>query len=508
MGPLGPHAAAQPPLRALVTYQMNAPQPPGQGGPEDRLALSPGKGLPVQTAPTTVPEVRSATLISTPFSKFLKYRHFELEVQRNGKTEKLDVPLVNGPGHDVAAVASFVLDGDGQPHVLMKSGDTRIARVLRGDDYVKIGSVAGRLDKVGADFKKIGIAELTEEVGGEVVNHSLRRLGDPLSPTMPNESVESDASFMALVRLAGKPTGDGGGMELTGLIGPLFLSPQEAWQKIDSGEVSDAGRVQMTFGRAFDAMGYCRELGVFVQDHPRLAERFDSLGLGPAVDPRGQAPPSEIPPNPEPDHSLESQVNNGIYTECQTVDLGNGVAMLDGKTVHAVAGTPVGAAFPNQLLTLKYDRAKVLQFVQTPEGPLVKMALSERPALALRALALKEECTEPGSPSDWLRRDVDDVKVDRNRPVTEQIQQRYGEEAVQLGSPTTASSGQCDLKYSYVAVPGRGGEDYMPLASALRACRDGQGDAQTEAALLRLAEHLHWIPELNLSVEDARKLLS
>lgn len=459
----------------------------------------------------TAPQALDAKIASAPFDKFLKYRNFELTVKRDAKVETLQVPLVNGPGHDVAAVASIVVDSAGQPFMLLKTGDTRISRTLRQDDYVKLGSVAGRLDKVGADFTKIGLAELTEEVGGEVVNNSLRRLGQQLSPSMPLESTESDASFVAMVRLNGVAGGDGGGMELPGLIGPIFLSPGAGWKAINAGDVSDAGRCQMTFGRAFDSLGYIRELGVYVQDHPQLSSRFDTLGLGEPVDPRRQAPPSEIPPPPVPGGSLESQVNAGMYTECSTVPVGAGAAMLDGKSVHAVAGTPVGAAFTNQLLTLCYDRAKLLQYQVSAQGPLVRMPVSERPSMAVRALALQKECQEPGDASSWLRRDVLDLKVSRDKPVAEQLaQQCPGAAPVQLGSATTASSGQCDMKYSYWASPapaGVQGDEFVPLSEALRLCRSGQGDAQTEAALLRLAEHLQWIPTLGMSVENARRLL-
>lgn len=508
MGPIGAHTADTLPLKRMAAFNVAhvqaAPEPPQI---LDGVSLS-GAGKGSKLMQTVAPEAVAARLSGEPFNKFLKYRNFELTVRRNDATETIEVPLLNGPGHDVAAVASVVVDAGGKPFILLKTGDTRISRSLRGDDYVKLGSVAGRLDKVGADFTKIGLAELTEEVGGEVVNNSLRRLGSALSPTMPLESTECDASFVAMVRLNGVAGGDGGGMELPGLIGPLFLTPDAGWNAMNSGEVSDAGRCQMTFGRAFDSMGYVRQLGVFVQDHPALQSRFDSLGVGDALDPRRQAPPSAIPAPPVPSGSLESQVNARMFTECSTVPVGEGAAMLDGKTVHAVAGTPVGWAFLNQLLTLKYDRAKVLQYHNSEsQGPLVRMVSSERPSLAVRALALEGECQEPGLASSWLRQDVLDLKVSRDRPVAEQLAEYR---PIQLGAPTTASAGQCDLKYSFWASEADSTSDlsdYVPLGQALKLCRSGEGDAQTEAALLRLAEHLRWIPTLGMSVEKARRLL-
>ena len=46
------------------------------------------------------------------------------------------------------------------------------------------------------------------------------------------------------------------------------------------------------------------------------------------------------------------------------------------------------------------------------------------------------------------------------------------------------------------------------MAEAIRMCRaDGQGDAATEALLLRLAAKEDFIPQLGMRASDARKLL-
>lgn len=459
------------------------------------------------SAPSGQPQLRGARLAENTFSKFMKYRKFDLEVERGGKVETSRVGILNGPGHDVAAVASMVLDPQGHPQLLLKTGDTRVSRSLRGDDYVKIGSVAGRLDKVGADFAKIGLAELSEEVGGVVVGDSLRRLGEALSPTMPHESTECDACFFSLVELKGQAHGDGGGMEVTDLIGPAFFTPQQGLAAMESGQIGDSGRCQMLYARALDAIGYIPELGTYVHDHPELGSRFSTLGLGQAADPRSQASGAPIPPPPPAGTTLESQINHGYFEECQEVALGDGARLLDGKSRHAVAATPVGNPVPNQLLSLPYDRAKVVHFVHDPQrGPLVRFTEQERPVLAVRQLELQKECPAAKDAPAWIRGDVDEVQLDRGKPAREQIDSR----AVALGAPTTASAGQSDLKIHFYAVaetPGSATANYIPLSEALQRCREGQGDAQTEASLLRLARQLEWIPGLQMSVDQARQLL-
>ena len=80
-----------------------------------------------------------------------------------------------------------------------------------------------------------------------------------------------------------------------------------------------------------------------------------------------------------------------------------------------------------------------------------------------------------------------------------------------LGAPTTASAGQSDLKIHFYAVAepqGAANANYIPLSEALQRCREGQGDAQSEASLLRLARQLEWIPGLQMSVDQARKLIN
>jgi hypothetical protein len=49
--------------------------------------------------------------------------------------------------------------------------------------------------------------------------------------------------------------------------------------------------------------------------------------------------------------------------------------------------------------------------------------------------------------------------------------------------------------------------DYLPLAEAIRLCREGHGDAHAEALCGRLAHHLGWIPTLGMTLGEARSSL-
>jgi len=89
-----------------------------------------------------------------------------------------------------------------------------------------------------------------------------------------------------------------------------------------------------------------------------------------------------------------------------------------------------------------------------------------------------------------------------------------------LGGETFASPGTTDEKLYYVAghVPleaaqGGGGDGSVmeewsvlhrfELGAAIRACRTGEiPDMKTEVALLRLADHLGWIPQLGCFARD------
>ena len=445
----------------------------------------------------------SARELEAPFSRFLRVRTFELM----GPDGPQKVTLVHGPGHDCAAVAAIVLDPSGRPHMVLKTGDARVCRVLRHDSYLKLGCVAGRLDKAGASAAKIGLAELSEEVGGRVEADSFRPLGEWLSPTMPYESSEADADFFSLIRLDASAQGDGGGMEVTGLIGPLFLTFQQGFQAMEEGRVGDAGRAMALYRRCADSIGFLPELDCWVYDHPRLRERYQTLGLGDPQDPRRPGRPAPLPPDFVPG-GPQARIDGSHWLERREVAVPDGT-MLDGQTVHTAQGQPIGVAFANQLLVLDYDRAKIVDyFVDSARGPQVRFAAQACPIFAVKGLLLGPERQSGFRENDSLyRRDLEDVKIRRGVGVEEQIP--GGVE--RLGAAYGASSGQCDLYYHLCArrvePPSPISEEWVPLGEALELCRQGQGDGQSEAALIRLARRLEWLPNLGMTVAQARSLL-
>lgn len=181
--------------------------------------------------------------------------------------------------------------------------------------------------------------------------------------------------------------------------------------------------------------------------------------------------------------------------------------MVDARIRHAVKGEgPVGGDFASQYLKLDYDRAKVaLYYLDSEQGPMVEMTEQVRPALAFA----------PGSPA-VRRRDLRDVPVPRGLDAmiaSGALEKMFG----RLGSlapGNAASSGQSDLFYHYFACqipPPRASAaatNFVPLGQAIRLTRQGHGDAQTEATLLRLADRLEWIPQLGMSREQATVLMA
>lgn len=443
-----------------------------------------------------------ASITDVPFDGFLKYKNYDVGVTTDGVTQNFKGGFVYGPGHHIAAIAAMVFDEQLNPHPILKTGDTRLSRANRDKPYVQDGFVAGRMDHAGASSSQIALSELAEEVGGEVVSGTFRPLGTAVSPTMPNESTESDAYFVAAVKISGNPYGDGGSMEVTDLIGPKIMTPLDAIAATDRGEVSESSRTRTLFGRGFDSIGFAPQLGAYVHDHPQLAAKFDTLGLGEVIDIRGQLQPSEIPlPRPRAE-TLEAMVNDVVTSSRKDVTVSSGSLMVDARTHHAVNKNGVITAlegeFKNQYLHLDYDRAKVgSYYIDAERGPMLAMTTQARPALAFA----------PWSPK-VMRRDVADIKISRDQDISGQLP----EGARSLGSPSGASAGQSDLYYHFlaqeVAPPtAETAGDYVSLGEALTLCRQGDGDAQTEALCERLADDLGWIPNLGMSVDQARALM-
>jgi hypothetical protein len=447
-------------------------------------------------------DLSGAELTGTPFDGYLKYRTYRLGVEAQTR----EGGFVHGPGHFVSAIAALAFDREMVPYCTFKTGDTRLSRWDRGEPYVRHGIVAGRMDKEGASAVKIVLAELAEEVGGEVVDGTFLHLGQEPSPTMPWESTEADIFHLAAIEISGTPYGDGGAMEVVDLIGPLMLSAAEARTAMDQGEIAEGARARALYGRAFDAIGYLPLLEAFVHDHPRLLERFSTLGLGAPLDLRARVEGSDIPPPKARGESLESRINEVVCDSRAEHRVDTHALMVEARTHHAVRDgellTTLGEQpFRNEYLHLDYDRAKVaVYYLDRQRGPLVQMSPRDYPALAFAPATLRVR-----------RRDLEDFPLARSADALQQIRQRCGGEVMVLGEKTSASSGQCDLYYhfaaSWVVELPVDADSFVPLAEAIALCRCGHGDAQTEGLLQRLADRLGWIPGLGMSLGEARPLL-
>jgi hypothetical protein len=514
---------------------------------------------PFQASPAHRPEnpIVKAEITGIPFDKYLKYKTYKITVADG--TEVVG-GFVHGPGHHASAMAALVLDPLNVPYAAFKSGDTRLARALRNEPYVSTNAIAGRWDKAGASAADIVLGELSEEVGGRVVAGTFRRLGEHLAPTMPFESSEADEYFLAAVEITGSPYGDGGSMEVVGLISPVFFAPERAIEEMDEGRISDSARARAMFGRAWASIGYLPHLGAWVQDCPELLAGYDTLGLGTVQDLRQQAASGLIPgPRPK-ENSLKAKVNTVtvdtitapiVYGEQRMVDARIRHAVwMDGaapatwlqglskdhlvydRNLGTVAVADQGGVtaylkpdFASQFLDLDYDRAKVaIYYIDLDRGPMVEMTPQFRPALAFGPGAMntiRRDLRDYVVPQAVLRKEsgpylppAGPVSISsERRTVLERLARVLPGRPRQLAFHSAASSGQSDLYYHSVACrvetpTPETRASYVPLAEALRLCRQGHGDAQSEATLLRLADHLGWIPELGMDLATVRGVIA
>lgn len=462
--------------------------------------------------PVPKPQLAALTsLFEGPKAFPMRMRRATLEIPRPSGVERVDVPFLSGPGHNCSLVAGLGVDKAGKLVAVLRTGDTRAARSLRGEDYVRKGFIGGRHDKM-KDAAHIALEEVAEETGGRTLKGGFRALGDRLLPTMPNESTEADQYFVAVMSLDGQVTGDGGGMELPGLIKPLPVPIDlgEAFGMMEKGEISDGARCRLVYQRGLDSIGYIPQLGVWVHDHPQLLARWDTLGLGEVWDPR------QLEPNPPPPPSSgeevvvnpdAARVNSVKFHSCEEIPVEPGVKFLNAVTSHAIDGEkPVGKPFPNYILKVDYDRAKVA--VHTDDAhPLVKLVDVERPVMAAKGLLPPSERSYRNENTDLVRPDLVEMKVTPGGARAE-VEKALGVPVTPLCSHQGASEGQTDLRYHYFAAEGKADASFVPLREALRACRQGNaGDAPMEGALDFLAWKKDYIPCLDMTVEEARRLL-
>lgn len=473
-----------------------------------------------------------ATEIAQPFTGYMTVRRYAMELHADDS----DMPqathcnVLSGPGHNVAIVAVLLMHEDGKLEVALKAGDTRPARVLRGEPYVKLGAVGGRLDKPDKDAAAIARAEVTEEIGATVVDGGFVALGETALPTMPGESSEADRYFVALSRFASgaAPSGDGEGLELPGLMRPARLSVADLIASADDGRVGEGARVRVAFGRAFDRLGYVPALDRYVFDLPEvLQKKYSTLGLGDPVDLRSLG--GAHPALPEPAASPNAQVNDVKLLDRVNTHLEEGALLVNARVAHAIrkdgALNTLGAPFRIQFLHVPYDRVKLLVWTKDEQrGPLVLMESVERLPMAVKGMELTDEF-QGKERAELNRNDVLEARmhvgVEHRRDVIEGLAEHAAEaimmarglsgEPQRLGSSVDASPGQSDLRYHFFHVevpPAVADKRFVPIADALTQCRaEGHGDASTEAALQRLAQHAQWLPNLGMSVEAAKAAL-
>lgn len=416
------------------------------------------------------------------FADYMRLSRFRLRVAAEERT----VEILSGPGHDVSIVATFTLSPDGMLSAVFKGGDTRPPRTLRREPYVKIGTIGGRLDHPEMDATQIAAEEVAEEIGAEVTEGSLTMLGARASPTMPDESTEADRYYFALVTFGGRRAeGDAGGLELPGLLHPVSLGVQEALEAMDGGRIGEAARARVAYSRALSKIGYCPALGGFVEE-----PAWDTLGLGPVTDVRSLARPPGVLPRP-----TLSVGGVSILVE-REIALQDGLRMLDASASHlAEEGTRLGRRFRIQFLSIPYDRAKVVLFGRDRAGrPHVHLEPRRRWGMVVKHDVLGVEEARSSA------RDLLDLPVPPDAPEEAVKEALSTTEVTRLGAPSDASPGQSDLRHHFFAQETEVSSSMVPLPEAIRAFRGGEGDAASEATLLRLADRLGYVPELDRTV--------
>lgn len=432
------------------------------------------------------------------FDGYLKYHSYEVSFEG----AKYQGGYIHGPGHEVAIVAAIVFDDKANPNLVFKGGDTRFSRKERGEPYLMTNLIAGRLDHKNTGAREIAIAELKEEVGASLLDGLILPLGDKPVPSTPFESTECDHYFLAAVVLRGKPTGDGGAMELVELLHPQVLTPKEAILASDTGQLAEGGRTRTLIGRAFSKIGWLSHLNSYVWDHPKLIAHFSSLGIKDPFDPRTVPDKASLKGVNHQRFHLKSSIDDALIHSRELIALDEEHKIVAAKIQHAKncdeQKTAIGQVFSSEYLSCTYDRAKVAVYYLDPDlGPLVSFKAKVQPCLAFA----------PSSPN--IRRlDIEDLKLERDLNPLEQIDSALAGEIMMLDAKTSASGGQCDLYYYYAACwRVKKDDSFIPIAEAISACRQGQGDTHTEAVLQRLAQRLEWIPELGMSYTQVGQLI-
>jgi hypothetical protein len=354
---------------------------------------------------------------------------------------------------------------------------------------VKIGTIGGRLDHGDLDAVAVAGAEIAEEIGAGLVAGSLVELSSVASPTMADESTEADRYFLAMVEPGSRPAGDGGGLELPGLLHPTALSIDDAFAAMLDGRIGEGARARVAYSRAFSKIGYSRLEGAFSS-----SGAWDTLGLGPRV-------AFDVTTPLRPWRAARATIDLGgvsIHMRRQ-IRVQDGT-MIDATASHlGVGGERIGRRFKMQFLSVPHDRAKVAVFARDAEGrPFVWI----EPRLRSGMLVKRDLLSEPyGGEVRPVGLDAFDVQVHPDHAEAD-VRGAFGD-PIALGR-AEASPGQSDLRYHLFAVERRDVAGLTPLREALRSMRLGEGDAAAEALLTALADHLGYVPELDRTIEHRR----
>lgn len=439
------------------------------------------------------PIAAAAQIEAELFSGYMKLRRARATFQVEGTTQSERGLLLSGPGHDVVIVAAVMFDPVGQPHLVFKGGDTRPARTLRGEPYVKVGSIGGRLDHAGVGLGETAILELAEETGARVEGGAIWALSRVASPTMPELSTEADHYYAAVVHFpeGARPTGDGGGMELTSVLRPVAYEAAQALAAIDAGVVGEGARARVAATRALACLGYLPLLGRFVDElSPTWRGRFDPLGL-----PRAER--AALPKGPITFPPFTAPALGCTLEDRQVIDADDGLVFRDSLATHRdSAGLALGAPYRVQFLHTPRDLVKVVRFAPDPiEGARVELTFRTSVPLAAKALALAGEWA--GGEALAVRSDVDQLELSpSDLAPAQRVAAHWPGRVAPLGVAADASPGQSDLRYHFYSVEQVRASAGVPLREAIRRLRSGDGDAAAECALYRLADQLGYVPEL------------
>lgn len=458
----------------------------------------------------------NARLVDTLFSHYLCLRRFEVD--------GAETDVLSGPGHDVVVVTCVVRQAGGYAFVV-KQGDTRPARALRGWTYVREGLVAGRLDHEGSPPEVIARGEVEEEVGGVVAGQPVE-LGELPVPTMPVLSTEADLYVVAGVRFApgARPKGDGGGMEVPDLLGFSARDPETIFQRIREGSFGEACRARVAFGRAFEKLGLVPAVPALAPadwgaattsrgskgaaSRPSGTEA-ETLGLGPVIDPaRLFFETSEERSSEGTSHRAEDDREQGIGEAGPPSPPGS--SPIDGAVLeirqeiplkrppgrfvatearHAARGEPVGPPFPVQILDAAFDEVEVVPYQLDPSGvPWVLLERVELPALKVKSGLASEVRSGRATPVALWSGLVAFADPDEVDGVAADLAWWQGLDAPERLLRSEASPGQSTLgEHAFAARAPLGLPGAVRIDEAILRLRTEGGSARTEALLLELA---------------------